>query len=134
MVTNTTTRPVQTKFGGVPLNPRLHLAAIYTDAEEATIVVYWYFQGRGLPISWESAARILSQAKHSDTIRDSDGYDEDPTARIYFLHRNEYVNLLRPEEREAVFDFQAEFDPPPRPPLRRSVVTGRFKGGGGKYQ
>lgn len=113
-------------------NPRLHLAGVYQDEEggvqSATVVVFWYWQGNGLPVSWESAERILAQARTDGAIASVEGYDEDPTARYYQLRRNEYVSLLRPDERQAVADYQYEVEPRRRhPQRRRSPVTGRFK-------
>lgn len=113
-------------------NPRLHLAGIYHDEEDgsryAAVVVFWFWNGKELQVSWESMERVLTQARSDGAIKKIEGYDEALTARYYTLRANEYVSLLRPDERQAVADYQYEVEPRRREPRqRRSLVTGRFK-------
>lgn len=121
---------VHTQLGALPATDlRLNLVGVYTDADEATVVVRWYGQERGLPVSLESAATILSQAQHDAAVVDSDGYDDDPTAAFYWLRiPNEYARLLTNGERAAVAAFQEEVTPRRQTPKTpRHLLTGQFR-------
>ena len=112
------------------LQPSLNLVAVYADEDAATVLVRWYLREHVVPVSLESAQRILARARRDQAITGSEGYDDDPTATIYWLRQNEYVSLLHPTEKEAVSNFQANVGPRCRQyelPRRRSLVSGRFR-------
>lgn len=122
-----TTQPLNTIN---TLQPSLNLAAVYTDEEAATVLVRWYLREHVVPVSSATAQQILARAQRDQAITESEGYDDDPAARIHWLRQNEYVSLLHPTEKEAVSDFQANVGRRCRQyelPRRRSLVSGRFR-------
>lgn len=121
---------VHTQMGALPAtDPRLSLVAVYTDADAATVLVRWYRRERGIPVSIATAAAIISQAQHDATVIGSEGYDDDPTATICWLHvPNEYGQLLARGERAAVSAFQEEVTPRRQTPKTpRHLLTGHFR-------
>lgn len=118
-----------------PTDPRLNIAGITLDAEYADIIVTYLLRQATIPVALASAQRILAQAEQDGTIEKSQGFEEYSTAMFYWLRKNEYVRLLPHDEGQEVLYVQSELkDPWQKQQRRRSPITGRFKGGGGKYQ
>lgn len=108
------------------INPRLHLSAIYQDSIGFQIIVHWYGVAKAIDISSASGNNIFAAAMLAEAIESSEGYDEDLTAQIHFLHPNEFANLLNRDELEALKQFQ--WDAQPRATERsRHIVSGRYR-------
>ena len=107
-----------------------HLFALYHhEVEGFRAVLQWHGQLEALDLSSESG-RAICIAMIVDAATESyEGYDDDPAATIAWLHPNQYVSLMTPEEIEQVREFQWKAAPR-REVRRRSPLTGHFLGGG----
>lgn len=121
-----------TSNNAVLSNPKENIFALYEDFEEAAIIVRLYNDGRRVEISAESCAAIKTAMYADEMVEDSEGYDDDPTAFIYYLNPNAYVNLLTPDERKAVsaelWDLRVQFYGSEEKALQ-GVVGGRIVNG-----
>ena len=111
------------------------IAAIYNDSTQSSLIIYypWNKEMDRVEISLASFQAVLTAAQADNTISDSEGYDDDPSARIYWLRYNSYANLLEDGDRA---DFHATYGreyskrlAAQRPSQRRNPMTGRFIGG-----
>lgn len=82
------------------INLDWHINCYYEDAEGARIVIHRFGGGQAIDLSEESA-RIL-RAELGQSVESSDGFDEDPTATIYFLHPNQLGEHLNDAEKSQV--------------------------------
>lgn len=82
-------------------NPDLHINCYYEDAECAKIVINRFGGAEVLTISPETADRI--KAEMSQYEESHEGYDEDPTATIWFLFPNDLGKHLNTDERQRLF-------------------------------
>jgi hypothetical protein len=82
----------------------LCVPALYVDARVARVLVRFGRWQEPVEISQESGRKILAAAIDAEAIADEEGYEEDCTARIYWLSPdNQFVNLMTKDERTAVW-------------------------------
>lgn len=112
--------------------PQLHISALYQDSIGYQVILHWCGQGKAIDINNESGKTIFSNATFVNAIDESEGYDNDPSAKIHHLRPNEFVQLLSQSERETVAQFQ--YDATPRAtPRARKPFSGRFSDTGAGY-
>lgn len=89
---------IATTQSEVEILRRWHLASFYEDSEGYQVAVNVGRLGRAIDISHESGKAIKAAMMADSAVDDSDTYDEDPTARIYYLKLNNYGRLLTSDE------------------------------------
>lgn len=83
-------------------NPPRNIFAYYEDVEEQVIIVRSFGDGERVVISPESGAAIKTAMFADEMVEDSEGFEDDPSAFIYYLHPNEYGKLLTQAEQDAM--------------------------------
>ncbi len=112
-----------------PFESRNHLFALYHDSQGFRACVRWFGETDSFSLSEATGRSISGAIILDDTAESVEGYDDDPTAEIIWLHPNQYIALMSPAEVEQVRTFQWEATPR-REASRRNPLTGHFLGGG----
>lgn len=126
-MTNTILNETSTE---IKMKPADHLFAIYQDSYGFRAILRWYGQNEAIDISDAEGQAIMAAVTLDDAVEDSEGYDDDPTAKIAWLNPNTYINLLADDTKEEVRLFQWKATPQGKPAARRNPITGHFLGGG----
>lgn len=109
------------------VKPQDHLFAVYQDAIGFRAVIRWHGQTHSFDISPASGKAIMAAAMLDGAVEGSEGYDDDPTAHICWLHPNDYINKLSDDEQQAARLFQWQVANPQ--PRNRNPITGHYTGG-----
>jgi len=83
------------------INADLYINCFYEDADCAKIVINRFGFADSLVISPETAVRI--KAEMSQYEESHEGYDEDPSATIWFLYPNQLGEHLNSDEKQRLF-------------------------------
>lgn len=81
---------------------RRSLFAIYQDQHGYTAVVHHFGLLRRVDLCHASGEAVSAAMREDGAVESSDGYDDDPTAKIHFLFPNQYASLLTDDEQTAV--------------------------------
>ncbi len=82
------------------VNPDWHVNCFYQDAYGARIVIHRFGGGEALDLSPQTAVRL--QAEIGGFVDSQEGFDDDPTATIYFLSSNQLGQLLNEAEQQLL--------------------------------
>jgi len=98
----------------------------YQDSERFRVVIAWGSSEEVFDICPESGMAILLAISLDGTVKESEGYDDDPTATFYVLHPNNYIELLTDEERKRIRAFQSTNDYRFKPHHNGRIVNGHL--------
>lgn len=84
------------------INLDWHINCFYEDAVGARIVIHRFGGGAAIDLSPQTA-EFIRAALGSNAVS-QDGFEDDPTATIYFLHPNQLGQHLNEAEQQLVKD------------------------------
>lgn len=84
----------------ITVNPDWHVNCFYEDAHGARIVINRFGGGETVDVSPETAVRLKAEVGRYEESHE--GYDDDPSATIYFLTHNQLGQHLSEGEQQLL--------------------------------